>query len=104
MVPTPPIGMYSTLHATPMVTSTLAAVIWPANFVRASRPQRSSISPMPMISPPATTTAGMPDEYTKPRVSAGSWEASRTAATTPIYIASPPIRGVGCRCTSRSRG
>ena len=27
IVPTPPIGMYSTLHATPIVTSTLAAVI-----------------------------------------------------------------------------
>ena len=29
-----------------MVTSTLAAVIWPANFVSASRPQRSSIRPI----------------------------------------------------------
>ena len=48
-----------------------------------------------MMSPPATTTAGMPDEYTKPRVSAGSWDASRTAATTPTYMARPPIRGVG---------
>lgn len=38
MVPTPPIGMYSTLHATPMVTSTLAAVIWPANLVSESSP------------------------------------------------------------------
>ena len=45
-----------------MVTSTLAAVIWPANFVNASRPHLSSISPMNMIRPPATTTAGMPDE------------------------------------------
>ncbi len=57
-----------------------------------------------MMSPPATTTAGMPDEYTNPRVRAGSCDASRTAATTPTYIASPPIRGVGCRWTSRSRG
>ena len=62
MVPTPPNGMYSTLQATPIVTSTLAAVIWPANLVSASRPQRSSIRPMPMISPPATSTAGMPEE------------------------------------------
>ncbi len=87
-----------------MVTSTLAAVIWPANLVSASRPHRSSMSPTTMISPPATTTAGIPDEYTKPRVSAGSCEASSTAATTPTYIARPPMRGVGCRCTSRSRG
>ena len=62
MVPTPPNGMYSTLHATPIVTSTLAAVIWPANLVSASRPHLSSIRPMTMISPPATTMAGMPDE------------------------------------------
>ena len=62
IVPTPPIGMYSTLHATPIVTRTLAAVICPANLVSASRPHRSSMSPIPMISPPATTTAGMPDE------------------------------------------
>ena len=45
-----------------MVTSTLAAVIWPANFVSASSPHRSSIRPTSMISPPATTTAGMPEE------------------------------------------
>ena len=57
-----------------------------------------------MMRPPATTTAGIPVEYTNPRVRAGSWDASRTAATTPMYIASPPIRGVGCTCTSRSRG
>src|SRR6476659_6352429 len=57
-----------------MVTSTLAAVIWPANFVSASRPHRSSISPIAMIRPPATTTAGIPVEYTKPRVRAGSQE------------------------------
>ncbi|COW50575.1 Uncharacterised protein [Mycobacterium tuberculosis] len=62
MVPTPPTGMYRTLQATPMVTRTLAAVIWPANFVSASRPQRSSIRPMPMITAPATSTAGMPVE------------------------------------------
>ena len=104
MVPTPPIGMYSTLHATPMVTRTLAAVIWPANFVRASRPQRSSIRPISMIRPPATTTAGIPDEYTKPRVSAGNWDASKTAAATPTYIANPPMRGTGWTWTSRSRG
>ncbi len=62
MVPTPPMGMYRTLQATPMVTSTLAAVIWPANLVRASRPHRSSISPIPMMTAPATRTAGMPVE------------------------------------------
>ena len=55
-------GMYSTLHATPIVTSTLAAVICPANLVSASSPHRSSMSPIAMISPPATTTAGIPDE------------------------------------------
>ncbi|CNH12719.1 Uncharacterised protein [Mycobacterium tuberculosis] len=60
IVPTPPSGMYRTLQATPMVTSTLAAVIWPANFVSASRPHRSSIKPMPMMTAPATSTAGMP--------------------------------------------
>ena len=62
MVPTPPSGMYSTLHATPIVTSTLAAVIWPANLVRASRPHLSSIRPIPMMIPPATNTAGIPEE------------------------------------------
>ncbi len=45
-----------------MVTSTLAAVIWPANFVSASRPHRSSISPIPITRPPAMTTAGIPEE------------------------------------------
>src|ERR1700759_1195628 len=38
-----------------MVTSTLAAVIWPANFVSASRPHLSSIKPIPLITPPPTT-------------------------------------------------
>ncbi|WP_369827656.1 hypothetical protein [Mycobacterium sp. E2989] len=32
------------------------------NFVRASSPQRSSMRPMPMITAPATSTAGMPVE------------------------------------------
>jgi hypothetical protein len=62
MVPMPPNGMYSTLQATPMVTSTLAAVICPANLVSASSPHRSSIRPIAMISPPAITTAGIPEE------------------------------------------
>src|SRR6201993_5165384 len=56
-----------TLQATPIVTSTLAAVIWPANFVSASRPHRSSIRPIPMITAPATSTAGIPRQTAHPR-------------------------------------
>jgi hypothetical protein len=38
------------------------------------------------------------------RCSAGSREATSTAAAKPKYIATPPPRGVGITCTSRSRG
>ena len=43
-------------------------------------------------------------ESSKVRCSAGSRVATRIAAATPRYIATPPPRGVGMTCTSRSRG
>src|SRR4051794_28194650 len=55
------------------------------------------------MSPPATSTAAV-CESSKVRCSAGSRVATITAAATPRYIATPPPRGVGMTCTSRSRG
>src|SRR4051794_11087766 len=53
--------------------------------------------------PPATSTATV-SESSKVRCSAGRRVATRIAAATPRYMATPPPRGVGMTCTSRSRG
>src|SRR3954452_6309523 len=88
---------------TPSSTMTPAAAIWPVSLVSASRPNLSSRTPSRQISPPATSTAAV-CESSNVRCSAGSRVATRIAAATPRYIATPPPRGVGMTCTSRSRG
>src|SRR5215218_8256917 len=82
---------------------TPAAAICPVSLVSASRPNLSSRTPSRQISPPATSTAAV-CESSKVRCRAGSRVATSTAAATPRYIATPPPRGVGMTCTSRSRG
>src|SRR3954451_6606475 len=82
---------------------TPAAAICPVSLVSASRPNLSSRTPSRQMSPPATSTAAV-WESSNVRSSAGSRVATRIAAATPRYIATPPPRGVGMTCTSRSRG
>src|SRR3954471_21671650 len=102
-VPMSATGRNRKASCTPSSTITPAAAIWPVSLVSASRPNRSSSTPSRQISPPATRTAMVWVLNSKLRCSEGSWEATRTPAATPKYIATPPPRGVGMTCTSRSR-
>src|SRR3954468_103166 len=88
---------------TPKSTMTPAAAICPVSLVSASRPNRSSSTPSRQMRPPATRTPTVWVLNSKLRCSAGSCEATSTPAATPRYIATPPPRGVGMTCTSRSR-
>src|SRR3954454_24936319 len=88
---------------TPSSTITPADAIWPVSLVSASRPNLSSRTPSRQIRPPATSTAAV-CESSNVRCKAGSRVATRIAAATPRYMATPPPRGVGITCTSRSRG
>src|SRR3954447_16384256 len=102
-VPMSATGRKTKASWTPSSTMTPAAAICPVSFVSASRPNLSSSTPSRQISPPATSTAAV-CESSKVRCSAGSRVATSTAAATPRYMATPPPRGVGMTCTSRSRG
>src|SRR5919199_6064482 len=102
-VPMSATGRNRNASCTPSSTITPAAAIWPVSLVSASRPKRSSRTPSRQISPPATRTAMVWVLNSKLRCSEGSCEATRTPAATPRYIATPPPRGVGMTCTSRSR-
>src|SRR3954468_15655827 len=102
-VPMSATGRKTNASWTPSSTMTPAAAIWPVSLVSASRPNLSSSTPSRQISPPATSTAAV-CESSKVRCRAGSRVATRMAAATPRYIATPPPRGVGMTCTSRSRG
>ena len=103
-VPMSPNGTYSRYQLTPMITRTPAAVSWPTNLVKASIPQRSSMIPTSTMTPPATTTAFMSSVYAKPLVRAGNSPARAIPASTPMYMPTPPRRGVGIAWTSRVRG
>src|SRR3954452_8992090 len=103
MVPMSATGRNRKASCTPSSTITPAAAIWPVSLVSASRPNRSSSTPSRQISPPAASTAMVWVLNSKLRWSEGSWEATSTPAATPRYIATPPPRGVGITCTSRSR-
>src|SRR4051794_4842348 len=102
-VPMSATGRNTNASWTPSSTMTPAAAIWPVSLVSASRPNLSSRTPSRQISPPATSTAAV-CESSNVRCSAGSRVATRIAAATPRYMATPPPRGVGMTCTSRSRG
>src|SRR3954467_3547630 len=102
-VPMSATGRNTNASCTPSSTITPAAAIWPVSLVSASRPNLSSRTPSRQISPPATSTAAV-CESSKVRCSAGSRVATSTAAATPRYMATPPPRGGGMTCTSRSRG
>lgn len=83
-----------------------AAATCPANLVSASTSQRSSAMPISTISPPDSSSALatlIPPSSRTLRIS-GSPVATVSAATIPPNMASPPSRGVGMTCTSRSRG
>src|SRR4051812_6677613 len=102
-VPMSATGTNRKASCTPSSTITPAAAIWPVSLVSASRPNRSSRTPSRQISPPAARTAIVWVLNSKLRCSEGSWEATSTPAATPRYMATPPPRGVGMTCTSRSR-
>src|SRR4051794_18545161 len=102
-VPMSATGTNRKASCTPSSTITPAAAIWPVSLVSASRPNRSSRTPSRQISPPATRTAIVWVLNSKLRFSEGSSEATSTPAATPRYMATPPPRGVGMMCTSRSR-
>ncbi len=69
----------------------------------ASRSNLSSSTPTRQINPPAASTPSTSDDDTNAPPSAGSCSAISTAAAKPAYTATPPIRGIGRECTSRSR-
>src|SRR3954447_24556346 len=102
-VPMSATGRNRKASCTPSSTITPAAAILPASLVSAPGPNRSSSTPSRQISPPATSTATVCVLNSKLRCREGSWEATSTPAATPRYIATPPPRGVGMTCTSRSR-
>src|SRR3954454_22428491 len=102
-VPMSAIGTNRNASWTPSSTITPAAAICPVSLVSASSPNRSSSTPSRQISPPAASTAMVWVLNSKLRCSDGSREATSTPAATPRYMATPPPRGVGITCTSRSR-
>ena len=99
----PSSGSHSTCHWTPNSTSTPAARICPASLAIASRSNLSSSTPTRQISPPAASTPTISDDETNAAPRAGSCSAISTAPAKPAYTATPPIRGIGSECTSRSR-
>ena len=73
------------------------------NFVSAVVPRVSSTTPRPSINVHTTRVAA---ELDVPWIGAknGSRYATASAATSPTYIATPPIVGSGVVCTLRSFG
>ncbi len=71
-----------------------AASTWPANFVGASRPKRSSSSPSTTIRVEPTISARGCRLAPNTALSSGNRLATSIPARNPAYIASPPHRGV----------
>src|SRR5215475_3618456 len=103
-VPTRPIGTNTCSSCTPSSTITPEANTWPASLLCESISHRSSTTPSRQMKPPATSTAEVSEPCTYVRCRVGIRWAMSSAAAIPAYIATPPSRGVGIACTSRSRG
>ena len=97
-----PIG--TTSSWTPKVAITTPARAWPTSLVSASRPTRSSTTPTTVMTAAASR---MPTGPLRPSPNVplrnGTVEARPSAAANPARIATPPRRGTGVECTSRSR-
>ena len=78
---------------------------WPISFVVQSRSKKSSSTPITTISVAAMRIAviwrSLPSKNTTRKY--GICDAISSAVSRPVYIATPPSRGVGRVCTSRSR-
>ncbi len=97
---TPPSG--SEKNCTPWKAMIPAAIIWPAALVSQSSSWMSSMAPTRQTMPaPHSTPRSSPVSKTWRRN--GRWLAASIAAAKPRKIATPPRRGIGTLCTSRSR-
>src|SRR5918994_6041074 len=83
---------------------TPAAKTCPASLVSESSSQRSSSTPSRQMIAPAISTAVVSEPLRYVRCSVGIRLATSRATAMPPKIATPPRRGVGIACTSRSRG
>jgi len=98
----PPIGKVTSW--TPCQASSPAAKTWPDSLVIQSRSQTSSAAPSRQTRAAAASTAHgswAPPPKTGRRN--GICQATPRATTTPNSMATPPRRGVGRVCMSRSR-
>ena len=101
---TPPIGSWS-IWRPPSQASRPAAMTWPMSLVLQSRSKKSSSTPITTMSVAAQRIAmivfWLPWKNTALKY--GICEAISSAASSPVYMAMPPRRGVGRVCTSRAR-
>ncbi len=89
---------------TPKVAITTPARACPTSLVSASRPTRSSTTPTTvMITAASRIPTGPLSPSPKVPCRKGTVEASPSAAAKPVSRATPPSRGTGVECTSRSR-
>src|SRR6476661_1897532 len=98
---TPPIGSWKSV--TPLNAMIPAAIIWPPILVSQSSSRMSSMAPrtQTIAAPHSTALSSGPSRKTWPRN--GSLLAASIDAAKPRKMATPPSRGIGVECTSRSR-